>query len=56
MAVGPQFLGLAQAAGADLEAGLKNVYLVGSIMMAASTLLIFTIPGDAMEKASAAAD
>ena len=51
-AIGPQFLGLAQNAGATLEAGLKNVYLVGSIMMAFATLLIFTIPGDAMIKAS----
>lgn len=56
MAVGPQFLGLAQASGADLEAGLKNVYLVGTIMMAASTLFIFTIPGGAMIEAEESAE
>lgn len=55
MAVGPAFLGLAQNAAPDMMGGLKNIFLVGAVLMAVSTLLIYTIPGDAMQKASAAA-
>ena len=54
MAVGPAFLGLAQISGATPEAGFSNLYLVGAILMVISTIMIYTIPGDAMEKASMA--
>lgn len=37
-------MGLAQNSAADLEAGLKLIYLVGAIGMAVSLLLVLTIP------------
>jgi MFS family permease len=44
IAIAPAVLGLAQNSAADLEAGLKQVFLVGAVMMVASLLLIITIP------------
>jgi MFS family permease len=44
LAVAPSILGLAQNSAADLEGGLKLVFLVGAIAMVLSTALILTIP------------
>jgi MFS family permease len=44
MAVSPAILGLAQNTVADLEAGLKLVFLVGAIGMVISFLMVLTIP------------
>ncbi len=44
MAVSPAILGLAQNSASDLESGLKLVFLVSAIAMAAALLLILTSP------------
>jgi MFS family permease len=44
MAISPAILGLAQNSGADLEAGLKSVFLVGAIGVMVSFFMILTIP------------
>lgn len=44
IAVAPAILGLAQSSAADLESGLKLVFLIGAIAMTSATLLIMTIP------------
>lgn len=49
MAVSPAILGLAQNTVADLEAGLKLIFLVGAIGMAISTLMVVTIPEVSMD-------
>jgi MFS family permease len=42
--VSPAILGFAQSSGADLESGLKLVFLVSAIALATALLLILTIP------------
>ena len=44
MAIAPAILGLAQNSAADLEAGLKLIYLIGALGMAVSLLMVITIP------------
>jgi Tol biopolymer transport system component/predicted MFS family arabinose efflux permease len=44
IAAAPAILGLAQSSASDLESGLKLVFLIGAIAMAAASLLITTIP------------
>ncbi|MEZ4593474.1 MAG: MFS transporter [Chloroflexota bacterium] len=44
LAVAPSILGLAQNSAANLEGGLKLVFLVGAVAMTLSFLLILTIP------------
>lgn len=44
MAIAPAILGVAQNSAADLEAGLKLIYLVGAIGMVVSFLMVLTIP------------
>lgn len=44
LAVAPSILGLAQNSAADLEGGLKLVFLVGAVAMTIAFLLILTIP------------
>jgi MFS family permease len=48
-AISPAILGLAQNSVADLEAGLKLVFLVGGIGMLISLLLVITIPEVSMD-------
>lgn len=48
-AIGPAILGLAQNTAADLEAGLKLIFLVGAIGMTISLLLVLTIPEVSMD-------
>lgn len=43
-AIGPAILGLAQNYAADLEAGLKLVFLVGAIGMVISFFIVLTLP------------
>ena len=49
MAIAPAILGLAQNAAADLEAGMKLIFLVGAIGMAVSLALVITIPEVSMD-------
>jgi MFS family permease len=49
MAIAPAILGLAQNSVADLEGGLKLVFLVGAITMAVSLLMVITIPEVSMD-------
>lgn len=49
MAIAPAILGLAQNSAADLEAGLKLVFLVGAIGMVVSFLMVLTIPEVSMD-------
>jgi MFS family permease len=49
MAIAPAILGLAQNSVADLEAGLKLVFLVGAIGMAVSFIMVLTIPEVSMD-------
>lgn len=49
MAIAPAILGLAQNSAADLEAGLKLIFLVGAIGMVVSFLLVLTIPEVSMD-------
>jgi MFS family permease len=49
MAIAPAILGLAQNSVADLEAGLKLVFLVGAVTMIASLVLVITIPEVSMD-------
>lgn len=49
IAVAPALLGLAQSQAADLESGLKLVFLVGALTMLAALALILTIPEVSME-------
>jgi len=49
MAISPAILGLAQNTAADLEAGLKLVFLVGAIGMIVSLLMVITIPEVSMD-------
>ena len=42
--VSPAILGFAQSSGADLESGLKLVFLVSAMALAIALLLILTIP------------
>lgn len=49
MAIAPAILGLAQNSVADLEAGLKLVFLVGAIGMIVSLVLVLTIPEVSMD-------
>jgi MFS family permease len=48
-AIGPAILGVAQNSAADLEAGLKLIFLVGAIGMTISLLLVLTIPEVSMD-------
>ena len=45
----PAILGLAQNSAADLESGLKAIFLVGAAAMVVSLLLITTIPEIAVD-------
>ena len=49
MAIAPAILGLAQNSAADLEAGLKLIFLVGAIGMVVSLLMVITIPEVSMD-------
>jgi MFS family permease len=49
MAIAPAILGLAQNSAADLEAGLKLIFMVGAIGMAVSLLMVITIPEVSMD-------
>lgn len=49
MAIAPAILGLAQNSAADLEAGLKLIFLVGAIGMVVSLLMVLTIPEVSMD-------
>ena len=49
MAIAPAILGLAQNSVADLEGGLKLVFLVGAITMISSLVLVLTIPEVSMD-------
>jgi MFS family permease len=49
MAIAPAILGLAQNSAADLEAGLKLIFMVGAIGMAVSLLMVLTIPEVSMD-------
>jgi MFS family permease len=49
MAIAPAILGLAQNSVADLESGLKLVFLVGAVTMIASLILVITIPEVSMD-------
>jgi MFS family permease len=49
MAIAPAILGLAQNSAADLEAGLKLIFLVGAIGMAVSFIMVLTIPEVSMD-------
>lgn len=49
MAIAPAILGLAQNSAADLEAGLKLIFMVGAIGMAISFLMVLTIPEVSMD-------
>jgi len=49
MAIAPAILGLAQNSVADLEGGLKLVFLVGAITMISSLVLVITIPEVSMD-------
>jgi len=49
MAISPAILGLAQNTAADLEAGLKLVFLVGAIGMIGSLVMVITIPEVSMD-------
>lgn len=49
MAIAPAILGLAQNSAADLEAGLKLIFLVGAIGMAVSLVMVLTIPEVSMD-------
>ncbi|HRE28739.1 MAG TPA: MFS transporter [Anaerolineales bacterium] len=49
MAAALSFLGLAQASAADLEGGLKLVFLIGAVCTAASLLWVMTIPDLSMD-------
>ena len=44
IAVSPAILGFAQNSAADLEGGLKLVFLVSAVVLAIALLLIMTIP------------
>jgi hypothetical protein len=50
MAISPAILGLAQNSAADLEAGLKLVFMVGAIDMAISFIMVLTIPEVSMDE------
>jgi MFS family permease len=50
MAISPAILGLAQNSAADLEAGLKLVFLVGAIGMVVSFIMVLTIPEVSMDE------
>jgi hypothetical protein len=49
ISVAPAILGLAQNSAADLESGLKAIFLVGAAAMVVSLLLITTIPEIAVD-------
>ncbi len=49
MAIAPAILGLAQNSAADLEAGLKLIFMVGAIGMAISFIMVLTIPEVSMD-------
>jgi MFS family permease len=49
MAIAPAILGLAQNSVPELEAGLKQVFLVGAVTMAISLLMVMTIPEVSMD-------
>jgi hypothetical protein len=49
MAIAPAILGLAQNSAADLEAGLKLVFLVGAVTMVVSFLMVLVIPEVSMD-------
>ena len=49
ISVAPAILGLAQNSAANLEAGLKLVFLTGGITIGAALLLILTIPESSLE-------
>lgn len=49
MAIAPAILGLAQNSAADLEAGLKLIFMVGAIGMAVSFIMVLTIPEVSMD-------
>jgi MFS family permease len=49
MAIAPAILGLAQNSTANLEAGLKLVFLVGAIGMVVSFIMVLTIPEVSMD-------
>ncbi len=49
MAIAPAILGLAQNSAADLEAGLKLIFLVGAIGMVVSFIMVLTIPEVSMD-------
>lgn len=49
MAIAPAILGLAQNTAADLEAGLKLIFMVGAIGMVVSFLMVLTIPEVSMD-------
>ena len=49
MAIAPAILGLAQNSAADLEGGLKLVFLVGAIGMIVSLIMVITIPEVSMD-------
>ncbi|CAG1014520.1 Multidrug resistance protein 3 [Anaerolineales bacterium] len=49
MAIAPAILGLVQNSAPDLEDGLKLIFLVGAIGMAASLLMVITIPEVSMD-------
>lgn len=49
MAISPAILGLAQNSAADLEAGLKLIFLVGAIGMFVSFIMVLTIPEVSMD-------
>jgi MFS family permease len=61
MAIAPAILGLAQTGAADLEGGLKLVFLVGAVGMIVSLIMVISIPEVSMDaevadkKAAAAA-
>lgn len=49
MAIAPAILGFAQNSAADLEAGVKLIFMVGAIGMAVSFIMVLTIPEVSMD-------